>query len=134
METRRSKRPIYQYEMTNEDHQRLLEFILRLDCMVMISGYWSPLYENKLIGWRSITYQSQTRGGATATEWLWMNYPQPTELHDYSYLGGDFRERERISRKRKRWIKRLLTLPQLERAAILSAFDEIPKVGQDRQA
>lgn len=133
METRKSKRAIYNHEMTDEDHQRLLDIILELGCMVMISGYFSQMYTSELREWRSITYQSQTRGGSPATEWLWMNYPQPTELHDYSFLGGDFRERERISRKRKRWINRLLKLPQLERAAILSAFDDIPKVGQERQ-
>ena len=32
------------------------------------------------------------------TEYLWCNYPAPMALHDYRYLGKDFRERERIKR------------------------------------
>jgi len=53
----------------------------------MISGYWSELYARELKNWRSISFQAMTRGGFVATEWLWMNYPEPFELHDYSFLG-----------------------------------------------
>ena len=42
-----------------------------------------------------------TRGGRLATEWVWMNYPEPIALHDYRYLGEDFREREPIKRKKR---------------------------------
>ncbi len=38
-------------------------------------------------------------------------------LHDYRYLGEDFRERERIKRKKQRWVNRLQTMPVLERQA-----------------
>ncbi len=60
-----------------------------------------------------------------ATEWLWMNFPPPLELHDYRYLGQTFRERERIQRKRKRWTARLRCMPALERYAILSAIADL---------
>ena len=53
-----------------------------------------------------------------------MNYPPPQELHDYSFLGADYRERERIKHKIKRWTDRLKSLPPLERAAILEALNE----------
>ena len=53
-----------------------------------------------------------------------MNYPEPFELHDYSYLGDNFRERERIKRKKDRWVLRLEQMPTLERFAILSIIEE----------
>lgn len=60
-----------------------------------------------------------------ATEWLWMNYPRPVKLHDYRYLGDDFRERERIKRKKARWIDRLARMDILERQAMLAALDTV---------
>ena len=65
-----------------------------------------------------------TRGGRLATEWVWMNYADPVALHDYRYLGEDFRERERIKRKTQRWVNRLQTMPLLERRALLAALEE----------
>lgn len=54
-----------------------------------------------------------------------MNYPEPLELHDYRYLGRDFRERERIKRKKQRWKQKLSTMPALERYAILSELADL---------
>ena len=123
--TRMSKRKIYNHEMmSDDDHLDLLAVLKSLPCMVMISGYWSELYARELKGWRSISYQTMTRGGFPATEWLWMNYPEPFELHDYSFLGENFRERERIKRKKARWTERLMSMPALERFAILSVIKE----------
>ena len=124
LHTRRSRKAIYRYEYTEQDHIDLLAQLKRLPCPVMISGYWSELYADILAGWRTYTYTSQTRAGTQAEEWLWMNYPEPDELHDYRYLGDDFRERERIKRKKDRWVKRLKKLGGLERKAILWAIQE----------
>ena len=123
LSTRRSG-PIYEHELTEADHLKLLRMIKKLDCMVMISGYQSPMYARELSGWYRQSYLSQTRGGFSALEILWMNYPPPTALHDYAFLGEDYRERERIKRKIKRWADRLKSLPPLERAAILEALNE----------
>ncbi len=126
MSTRSSHRRIYRYEMTEKDHERLLEIITHLTHpMVMISGYWSKLYANALAGWRSISFTTRTRGGRTATEWLWMNYPEPLELAEYTFLGENFRERERVRRKIDRWKNRWIKMPLLERRAIMAAISEI---------
>ena len=58
-------------------------------------------------------------------EWLWMNFPSPFELHDYRYLGENFRERERIKRKKERWVSRLSRMDALERHALISAVGEL---------
>ncbi len=119
METRKGGK-LYEYEYTTEQHIELLNLLEELPpgIMIMISGYWSELYADMLSDWNTKSFQAQTRQGP-ATEWIWYNYPDPTHLHDYSYLGTDFRERERIKRKVQRWSKRLESLPVLERNAIM---------------
>ncbi|ODS30416.1 MAG: D12 class N6 adenine-specific DNA methyltransferase [Candidatus Scalindua rubra] len=49
------------------------------------------------------------------------------ELHNYRYLGDTFRERERIKLKSERWIRRLKTIPVLERQALLSAISDLDR-------
>lgn len=103
------------------EHTELLLLLRSLPCMVAISGYWSELYADALADWRCIGFPAMTRGGLRQ-ECLWMNYPEPVALHDYRYLGADYRERERIKRKTARWRARLEGMPLLERRALLSAL------------
>jgi hypothetical protein len=109
--------------MTVEDHERLLQILTQLPCMVQISAYADPLYSSYLRNWRHVTFQSTTRRGL-ATEHLWMSYPEPKALHTYTHLGTDYRERERIKRKVSRWTRRLAALPAMERLALYSAIEE----------
>lgn len=108
---------IYDFEMTDADHIRLLELLRRAPSMVMISGYRSALYDDALSHFRRIDYQAQTRQGPVE-ECLWMSFPEPRELHDYRFLGDDFRARDRIKKKRRRWAARLAKMDRLERLAI----------------
>ena len=86
------------------------------------------MYADELADWRSFSFQAQTRSG-TAIEWAWCNYPEPTELHEYTFVGKDYRARERITRQQKRWVLRLAKLPVLERKAMFEkltgAMEEI---------
>jgi len=120
METRKGGK-LYNFEYSVQDHIKLLHVLKNIPCMVMISGYWSSLYNEMLPGWNTHSFEAQTRQGK-ATEWVWFNYPVPDELHDYSFLGSTFREREKIKKKRERWISRLLNTPTLERNAIIQAL------------
>ncbi|TAK97803.1 MAG: DNA adenine methylase [Rhodospirillaceae bacterium] len=122
LSSRASQRGRYAHELSDVDHLRLLRVLLASPAMVMISGYHTSLYAEMLEGWNSIHFEAMTRGGHTATEWLWFNYPAPVELHDYRFLGTGFRERERIKRKQARWVARLARMPLLERQALLSAI------------
>ena len=115
---------LYRYEYTTAQHIELLSCLKNLPCRVMISGYWSKLYATTLSQWHTVSFQAQTRSGTPATEWVWLNYPQPIELHDYRYLGNTFRERERIKRKKARWINRLKKMPRLERQALLASLHD----------
>ena len=118
-ETRKKQYPLYKYEYSNEQHIELLETIKACPCMVMISGYHSRLYAEMLQDWRTYSFQAGCHHGV-ATEYVWMNYPAPIELHDYRYLGDTFRERERLKLIKRNWIRRLKSMPVLEREALLS--------------
>lgn len=113
MQTRRSNRRRYDYELCNEEHEILISMALAAKCMVAISSYPNTLYDDRLKGWRTIDFNSRTRGG-TATERLYMNYPEPEKLHDYSYLGSNYKEREQIKIKFGRWANNFEALPALE--------------------
>ena len=122
MSTRSGKR-LYQHEMSDVDHRRLLRVLLALPCAVVVSGYSSVLYAQMLKGWNATSFPASTRQGLAA-EWLWSNFERPVVLHDYRYLGDDFRERERIKRKKFRWVRKLEGMPVLERQALLAAIGD----------
>jgi DNA adenine methylase len=123
--TRRSRRKIYKHDLARTDqHSRLLSILNGLPCLVMISGYSCPLYESLIGHWRRIDFQATNRSGQATVETIWLNFPVPSELHDYQYLGKGFRERERIKRKRQRWKVRLSKMSKLERQAMLWALNE----------
>lgn len=119
--SRRSQADIYDYEMTDPEHKEFLSTAIKVKCNCMISTYPNKLYSEMLKDWHKVEFQSQTRGGS-ATEVLYMNYPTPTELHDYRYLGKDCWDRQRIKRKIKRRIDTLRKLPILEQKAIMQAL------------
>ena len=118
----RQGREYYPHEMTDADHERLLRVLLGLNVRVALSGYRSALYDERLATWRRIEWQAMTRGGTKATEVLWLNYPPPTTLHDYRYVGDHWRDRERLRRKTARAVADLMSMPVLERAALFSAM------------
>lgn len=124
MHQTRTKHNLYKHEMSDDDHINLLTILINLPCKVMISGYYTQIYNDILANWNVINFQAQTRSGKTATEYLWFNFDKPLKLHDYSFLGDDFRERERIKRKMQRWTARLQKMPPLERQAILGAIEK----------
>lgn len=124
MDSRRGGK-LYRHEYDDADHVRLLHVLAGLPCAVMVSGYDSSIYDSSpLATWRTIEFNAMTRGGP-AIERLWMNYPAPDVLHDLRYVGANFRERERIKRKKARWRARLLRLDALERAVIMDCLDDI---------
>jgi len=124
LETSCSSRLRYQHVLTPAQHAELLDILVHLPCPVAISGYWSELYGQRLSGWRSIHWPEITRGGYARDQWLWMNYPEPAELHDYRFLGDNYRERENLARQRRRWVERLQRMPRLKRFALLLALRE----------
>lgn len=133
-DVRSSKRPMYNAEFGEvDDHQKLLDILEDIPCPVMISGYFSPLYGKRLQDWRVTSFTTTDRAGNLKVEWLWMNYPEPEALHDYSFLGDNFRERERLTRIRKRWVARIQRMDPLERLMLSAAIAESGDVGQHQR-
>jgi DNA adenine methylase len=129
---------LYAFELTAAQHEHLVLSLLPAlsaeRAKWAISGYRTALYDDAAgaHGWRRTDYQAMTRRGVV-TESLWTNFdPAVVDLHDHSYLGGDFRERERIARKVKRWAGKLQRLPRHERAAIMDALSTTAIAGDDR--
>jgi site-specific DNA-adenine methylase len=126
--SRKSDKPIYKYEMSDEDHIRLCEKVIALsnkyhNIYFLISTYPNDIYEKYFEHWRLVRFYAQTRKGK-ALEYLYCNFEKPRKLHDYRYLGNNFRERERIQRKIERKVQGLLKLPCLEKNAIIQAIQE----------
>jgi hypothetical protein len=119
METRSSGR-LYNHEFSDAQHAELLSTIGGLPCRILVSGYWSEMYAEALRSWTSIHFEAMTRGGM-ATEWVWFNFEPPTVLHDYRYLGDDFRKRQDLKRQVASWTRKLRDMPTLKRQALLSA-------------
>lgn len=111
------------HEMTDVDHRRLLRVLRKLKCMALVSGYSTQMYDTALDGWSCLKFTVYTRQNNPREECVWYNFPTPTALHDYSFLGSDFRERERIKRKKKRWSARLARLDHMERQALLAVLE-----------
>lgn len=74
----------YRHELNDEQHAELLSTLNTLQGMVVLSGYPSQLYAERLEGWTQNTTQARIsagRGGDTRTECLWINPACMDALH-----------------------------------------------------
>ena len=60
--TRTSKHR-YRFDYEEADHVELLELLKGVRCQVMVSGYGSALYEERLEGWRRVALQVMNHAG-----------------------------------------------------------------------
>lgn len=120
LSARRTDRTRYARDLTDEEHVEMLERLTATAARVMVSGYRCPIYDAWLSDWTRIDYEAMTRGGVMVPESLWLNFRPPQRLHGYARVGTCYRERERIKRKRKRWLANFAELDDLEREAIFS--------------
>lgn len=71
-----SRGAVYRHEMTNEDHQKLLETLLNVKGFVVLSGYESEIYNEALTNWQKFKKKSRIssgRGTAVKEEVIWLN-------------------------------------------------------------
>lgn len=115
----RRRKQVYRHDYSEADHARLLAVLKRLPCAVMVSGYASQLYDYELSSWRRVEFDHITHVGRT-TEVVWMNYDPPIVLHDHSYVGANFRQREAVKRRRNRMLAKILAMSSAEKGALLS--------------
>ena len=118
------RRPkIYAHEYRTTDHERLIRVLRNAPCLVMISGYENDLYNDALSGWRKERFFAKTHVGLRE-ECVWLNFNPPTQLHDSSHLGANFRERQNIKRRQSRLRERIEGMPPLEREQLLCWLNE----------
>lgn len=120
-ETRSYQQNIYRYEWQNQDHEKFLEVVQKIQCPVLISHYPCEMYNTALAHWRKIHFQSMTRAGVR-TECLYMNFSQPVLLQCPGVIGKNFTDRQRIKRKVESFISKLNRYPAQETAAILTTI------------
>lgn len=121
--TRKSTQKLYQYEFTDEQHVHMLSMITKMiDKKIVISTYDNSLYSNSLKNWNKHSFPVGTRNGR-ATETIYYNFSiNDGLLHDYRYLGKNFKDRERIKLKVNRWTNNLKKLDARERMAIIRSI------------
>lgn len=85
-ETRRGKQ--YRHEMTEKDHEELLEAVTGSRAKVMVSGYESGLYDSRLEGWRKGSFASCAEQGKPRVETVWMNFEPYGQMRIEDYLPG----------------------------------------------
>ncbi|RYZ92189.1 MAG: DNA adenine methylase, partial [Proteobacteria bacterium] len=120
----RAQQRIYRHELSDEQHCMLLRVLCSLPCKIILSGYANPIYEAELKDWRTVTFMSKTHAGMRQ-ETLWMNFDEPNELHDYSYIGDTFREREATKRRLNTLKARIEKLGFIERSLLMSWMKEL---------
>lgn len=68
----------YRCEMTSEeDHNELLDVLLRHKGYVILSGYHSELYDDTLRGWSVVEHKTHNQNADMRTEVLWCNFDLP---------------------------------------------------------
>lgn len=71
-----SNRGYYRHEMTDDDHEKLLDVLLKVDGYVVLSGYSTRMYDCLLVNWKKYSTQSRissNRGCAVRIENVWLN-------------------------------------------------------------
>jgi DNA adenine methylase len=64
---------LYAHEMTDADHEELLEVLDKHPGPVLLSGYANPMYDERLKHWDRVTKKAMAEKGKERTEVLWIN-------------------------------------------------------------
>ncbi|MEX2803834.1 DNA adenine methylase [Streptococcus sp. H31] len=70
----------YNCEMTDRDHEELLELINKSSAKIVLSGYDSDLYNRYLSNWERLEFAAVAEGGLFRTEVLWLNFQLDHQL------------------------------------------------------
>jgi hypothetical protein len=121
----------YDYELTEKQHEELLDSCLNLVqkfhfVKIMVITYPADLYAQKLKGWEriEIAYPVRSRVQKVAKLHVYMSYSTPLPLHDVRFVGGNWDERRALKRKINRHVEKFKALPPEERAAIIKTLNE----------
>lgn len=121
---RSGNKAYYNNELLSEaSHIQMLSAVIDLPVNMLIIHYPCDLYNNMLSQWRRVDIMGQTRQGRRI-ERMYMNYPPPDTLHDYRFVGNNFRQREAFKKMKQNLIQKIERLPTIERKAIFQDIIE----------
>lgn len=63
----------YKFELSDEEHEELANFLKNLKGMVILSGYENPIYDKILPDWSNVRKKCFADGAKERTEILWLN-------------------------------------------------------------
>ena len=75
----------YKHEMTDADHEMMLQAAVASKAKIMISGYESEMYNSYLKGWHKKYFTSCAEHNGSRTEVVWMNY-QIGQMHIKDFI------------------------------------------------
>ncbi len=85
LETRHGQQ--YKYEMEDNDHEELLDVLLKHKGFVIISGYDTETYNSMLSGWNKYETVSYSQTCSKKREIIWTNYDPPGAQLSFKDLG-----------------------------------------------
>lgn len=125
--TRKSLRPIYEHEFSDDDHIKFLNLVWQLHVTgykIMISHYNCSLYNDMLQGFSTQSTKVMTRGGVVK-ETIYCNYDiSQLPLLTYKYLGKNRSERQFIQRQNSNMLAKIANLPIHRREYLLQRIAE----------
>ncbi len=121
--TRSSGANYYEHEWDEAKHRLFLQMVCRSLDLHAIVHPECELYDRLLKGWRKKQWQVMSHTGPRI-ETLYMNYQKPAELHQYTYLGDNYTDRQRNKRRRDTLQKRLANMqnPEQRKAELHELF------------
>lgn len=88
LSSRSCPRAMYKHEMTDDDHEELLDVLEKHPGPVIISGYSSELYDSRLSGWHREEKFTRDQIGQKKKEVIWMNF-EPHVQQQLSFCDKD---------------------------------------------
>ncbi len=76
LSTRNNKLGGYSHELTTKDHEALLDVLIKSPAKVIVSGYKTDIYCDKLADWKIVNFNAlaqSNKGSIHKTEYLWIN-------------------------------------------------------------
>lgn len=73
------KNYLYRYEMQDNEHEELLNVLVKHPGKILLSGYDNDMYNDILTKWHKVSMFTRAEGGRSRTETLWMNYDMKYE-------------------------------------------------------
>ncbi len=70
----------YSHEMTDKDHEELLDLLTQSKAKVLLSGYDNAIYDSYLSNWERLEFPATAEHGLKRTEVLWMNFEPAYQL------------------------------------------------------